>query len=137
MSITTNVESSNPLMRGVLDTTVCDKVCWRLAADRWFSSGTHVSSAKKNWRYSWNIVESGVKHHNPKPLYFFCFLNFQNIFLFTIVFVYNDELSPRCIFNRISRLTLVLYVLLTILNSNVFPEAQAEVDTLGEFSFFF
>ena len=53
------------------------------------------------------------------------------------MFVYNDELSPRCIFNRISRLTLVLYVLLTILNSNVFPEAQAEVDTLGEFSFFF
>ena len=31
--------------RGVLDTTLCDKVC--------------------QWQYNWNIVESGVKHHNP------------------------------------------------------------------------
>ena len=26
--------------RGVLDTTLCDKVCQLLAADRWFSAGT-------------------------------------------------------------------------------------------------
>ena len=30
--------------RGVLDTTLCDKICLWLAADRWFSTGTQVSS---------------------------------------------------------------------------------------------
>ena len=33
-------------MRGVLDTTLCDKVCQRLATRRWFSPGTPVSSNK-------------------------------------------------------------------------------------------
>ena len=33
-----------PLRRGVLDTTLCDKVCQWLATDRWFSPGTPVSS---------------------------------------------------------------------------------------------
>ena len=32
-----------PLKRGVLDTTLCDKVCQWLAAGRWFSLGTPVS----------------------------------------------------------------------------------------------
>ena len=48
--------------RGVLHTTLCDKVCQWLATCWWFSP---VSSTNKNWppRHSWNIVESGVKHH--------------------------------------------------------------------------
>ena len=33
-----------PLRRGVLDTTLCDKVCQWLATDRLFSPGTPVSS---------------------------------------------------------------------------------------------
>ena len=33
-----------PLNWGVLDTTVCDKVCQLLAEGRWFSPGTPVSS---------------------------------------------------------------------------------------------
>jgi hypothetical protein len=51
-----------PLRWGVLDTTLCDKVC----QCPWFSP---VFSTKKNWppRYNWNIVESGVKHHNLYP----------------------------------------------------------------------
>ena len=36
-----------PLMRGVLDTTLCDKVCQWLATGRWFSPGTSVSSTIK------------------------------------------------------------------------------------------
>ena len=55
---------------GVLDTTVCDKVCQRRAAGRWFSPCTPVSSINETdytRRYSWNIVESGIKHHNPNP----------------------------------------------------------------------
>ena len=27
LPITTNIVSSNPLMRGVIDTTICDQVC--------------------------------------------------------------------------------------------------------------
>jgi len=51
------------LMRGVLDTTLCDEVCQWLAAGRWFSQGTPVSSTNKI-----EIFLSGVKHHNPNPL---------------------------------------------------------------------
>ena len=39
-----------PLMRFVLDTTLCDQVCQWLAADRWFPPGTHVSSTNKTDR---------------------------------------------------------------------------------------
>ena len=33
--------------RGVLDTTLCDKVCHLLVTGRWFSLGTLVSSTNK------------------------------------------------------------------------------------------
>jgi len=36
-----------PLMRGVLDTTLCDKVCQWLVTGWWFSVGTPVSSTNK------------------------------------------------------------------------------------------
>ena len=34
-------------MRGVLNTTLCDKVCQSLVAGWWYSAGTLVSSANK------------------------------------------------------------------------------------------
>jgi hypothetical protein len=34
-------------MGGVLDTTLCDEICQRLATGRWFSQGTPVSSTNK------------------------------------------------------------------------------------------
>jgi hypothetical protein len=42
-----NVSVRIPLRRGVLDNTICDKVCQRLATSRWFSLGTQVSSTNK------------------------------------------------------------------------------------------
>ena len=53
--------------RGVFDTTLCDKVCQWLAASQWFSLNTPGFLHQQNWLpwYKWNIVESGVKHHNP------------------------------------------------------------------------
>jgi hypothetical protein len=42
-------------------TTLCDKVCQWLATGRWFSPGTPPINRPP--RYNWNIVESGVKHH--------------------------------------------------------------------------
>ena len=37
--------------RGVLDTTLCDKVCQWLATGRWFSPGTSISSTNKTDRH--------------------------------------------------------------------------------------
>ena len=45
MSITTKVQTRS--WRGVVDTTLCEKVCQYLATGRWFSSGTPVSSTNK------------------------------------------------------------------------------------------
>jgi hypothetical protein len=45
--------------------TLCDKGCQWLLTGRWISPGPPVSSTNKTDRYNiyWNIVESGVKHH--------------------------------------------------------------------------
>ena len=45
--------------RGVLDTTLCDKVCQWLATGWWFSPGTPVSSTNKTDRH--NITEILLK----------------------------------------------------------------------------
>ena len=37
-----------PLRQGVLDTTLCDKVCQWLATGLWFSPGTPISSTNKS-----------------------------------------------------------------------------------------
>jgi hypothetical protein len=64
MTITTDVVSSNPRScPGVLDTTLCDKACQRLATGLWFSLGTSVSSTNKTVCH--DIDESGAKHHKP------------------------------------------------------------------------
>jgi hypothetical protein len=48
-----------PLRRGVLDTTLCDKVCQLLATGQWFFPGTPVSSTNKTDRH--NIAEILLK----------------------------------------------------------------------------
>ena len=55
------------LRRGVLDTTLCDKVCQWFAAGQWFSPGSLVSATNstKNHHDITEILLSGVKHHNP------------------------------------------------------------------------
>jgi hypothetical protein len=50
--------------RGILDTTLCDKVCQWLAAGRWFSPGTQVSSTNKTDRHEiTEILLKSAKHH--------------------------------------------------------------------------
>ena len=53
--------------RGELDTILCDKGCQWLATGRWFSPSTPIHPQMKLTAtiYNWNIVVSGVKHHNP------------------------------------------------------------------------
>jgi hypothetical protein len=52
--------------RGVLDTTLCNKVY------QWLAAGflqVLQFPPPLNWppRYNWNIVKRGLKHHNPNP----------------------------------------------------------------------
>jgi hypothetical protein len=64
----TKVVSSNPVQDrwGVLDTALCDEVCQWLVTGQWFSPVSSTSKTdRKAQRYSWNIVESGVKRHTP------------------------------------------------------------------------
>ena len=64
-----------PLRRGVLDTTLCDKVCQWLVAGWWFSPGTPISSTNKTDRH--DVTEILLKvalniitpTHNPFSLY--------------------------------------------------------------------
>jgi hypothetical protein len=51
---------------GVPDTILCDKVCQWLARGRWLFPDTPGFPPIKHWppRYNWNIVVSGIKHHN-------------------------------------------------------------------------
>ena len=58
-----------PLRRGVLDTTLCDKICQWLAAGRWFSSGTLVSSTNKTDYHDiteilLKVAFSTINHHH-------------------------------------------------------------------------
>ena len=68
-----------PLRRGVLD--ICDKSLSVTCGRSVVFSGYSGFLYQKNWPpwYHWNIVESGVKHHNPKPSPYF-YHNLQNNF---------------------------------------------------------
>ena len=58
-----------PSWRGVLDTTLRNKVCRWLATGQSFFSRYSGFLHQYNWRSwytgNWNIVESGVEHHKP------------------------------------------------------------------------
>jgi len=56
-----------PLRRGVLDTTLCDKVFQRLASG-FLQVLRFPPPINQPPRYNCNIVQSGVKCHNPNPL---------------------------------------------------------------------
>ena len=56
--------------RGVLDTTICDKVWLRLATGRWFSPDTLVSSTNKTDCH--DITEILLKHHKPNLWQLLC-----------------------------------------------------------------
>ena len=66
--------------RGVLDTTLCDKVCQWLATGRWFSPGTPVFSTNKtDCQEITDILLNVVKHPNSNPnAYQYYFYHQQN-----------------------------------------------------------
>ena len=53
------------LIGNTWDTTVWVKVCqWQVGGFIWFPPPIKLTA-----RYNWNIVESGIKHHNPNPYF--------------------------------------------------------------------
>ena len=76
--------------RGVLDTTLCNKVCQWLVAGGWFSLGTLVSSTNKTDRHDIAeiLLKLFVKHANQNAIRsssitwrhtFFTFLNLKSL----------------------------------------------------------
>ena len=57
------------LRRGVFKTTLCDKVCQWLAAGRWFSPGTRVSSTNKADRHDITVtlLKAALNTIAPSP----------------------------------------------------------------------
>ena len=54
---------------GILDTTVCGKVCQWLEEGLWFYPGTLVSSTNETDRHDITeiLLKVSLKHHNPNP----------------------------------------------------------------------
>jgi hypothetical protein len=67
-----------PLREGLLDTTWCDKVC------QWLAAGRFSPQMKLTPRYSWNIVERGIKDHNSNPTLLQCITQHMFLFIKTI-----------------------------------------------------
>ena len=63
-----------PLRQGVLDITLCDKICQWLATGRWFSPGTLVSSTNKTDCHDITeiLLKVVVKQHSPNPCLLVC-----------------------------------------------------------------
>ena len=53
--------------RGILDTTLCDKVCQLIATVQWFSLGTLVSSSNKTDCHNINEILLKVALNTPSP----------------------------------------------------------------------
>jgi hypothetical protein len=62
--------------RGLLDTTLCDKVCLWLATGQWFSSGTSVSSTNKN-----------ECHHITVPVFIYCIRSLEHYVAYNIYII--------------------------------------------------
>jgi hypothetical protein len=83
--------------RGVLDTTLCDKVCQCLATSRWFSPGTPVSSTSKTDRH--DITEILLKvaintvTHNPLMLFWIHTAKYMN-YLYLLILCHFSKNSP-------------------------------------------
>jgi hypothetical protein len=88
--------SSNPnSWQGVLDTTLCDKVCQLHAAGMWFYPDTPISSKNKIDHHDITkiFVESSVKHHNPNPK----ILNFLQVMPYFSTQTYSTVVIPMTV----------------------------------------
>ena len=117
-----------PLRRGVLHTTLCDKVYQWLAAGQWFSPVTQVSSTNKTLpRYSWNLhivmavwLNHFWKSYCPFSLKNFVFVLKITFTLITLFFQFvGGELGGKnaCIKWTTSFLLFSLWIVYIVLSS--------------------
>ena len=66
------------------------------------SQTIRISMVSSIWgrRYNWNIVESGVKHHNPNPIWGRLTLALLNYIICSVCHNHNSVLSPIMIYIR-------------------------------------
>jgi hypothetical protein len=76
-------------------TTLCDKVCQRLATDRWFSPGSPVSSTNKTDRHDITEILLKVTLNTIKQANIRIGLCLVNIYILLLVF-------GMCLCNEIS-----------------------------------
>jgi len=79
-----------PFRRGVLDTTLRDKVCQSLATGRWISPGIPVSSTNKTGRHDITEILLKVAFNTIKlnqTNLFIMFVCFNSLFLFFSFFL--------------------------------------------------
>jgi hypothetical protein len=85
------------IRRGVLDTKLFDKVCHWLAIGQWFPPPIKLTAT------NWNIVESGVKQHNPNPLkysiklcheYIMCYFHVHSSIVFPMISHFHIFIPP-------------------------------------------
>ena len=87
-----------PPRRGVLDTSLCDKVCQWFAAGRWFSPGTLVSPTNKTDCHDITEILLKVAQNtiNHKPVYKQSGARCNHTHCMYI----NTKGGPRCIYNH-------------------------------------
>ena len=71
-----------PLRRGLLDTTLCDKVCQWLATGRWFSPVTQVSSTNKTDRHDIAEILLKVALNTITMIYFISVRMGQTLYIY-------------------------------------------------------
>jgi hypothetical protein len=79
-----------PIRQGVLDTTLCDKVCQWLSGGQWFSLGTPVSSTNKTDCHDRTeiLLKVALKATTLTPSVKFAKQNFSKRILIEINFIY-------------------------------------------------
>jgi hypothetical protein len=80
-----------PLMRGVLDATLCYKVCQWLATGRWFSPGTPVPSTNKTDRLDRTEILLKVALSTITPVI---------MFNFDLLYIKNTYTRSVCVIDR-------------------------------------
>ena len=90
--------------RGVLYTTFCDKLSVICGMSMMFSKYSFPPRIKLKANYNWNIVESGAKHHSPKPFKNLCCCQCSckqtpyknnNIWIYVLVFCFSKHFTIR------------------------------------------
>ena len=84
-----------PLRRGLLDTTLCDKVCHWLAAGLWFSPCTLVSFTNKTERHEIPeiLLKVALSTINPPTLIITTHLRVKYFFQMSLIPVFHDTFS--------------------------------------------